>query len=62
MYKNELSTVSNNHTDQDQFSYQKGHKTIPMKCFVSHRPPSREGGSFRQAKKKKKEQMKGSGC
>ena len=26
---------------------------IPIKCFVSHRPPSREGGSVGRAKKKK---------
>ena len=29
-------------------------KAIPIKCFVSHRPPSREGGSVGRAKKKKK--------
>ena len=28
---------------------------IPIKCFVSHRPPSREGGSVGRAKKKKRE-------
>ena len=28
---------------------------LPIKCFVSHRPPSREGGSVGRAKKKKKE-------
>ena len=28
------------------------HKAIPIKCFVSHRPPSREGGSVGRAKKK----------
>ena len=28
-------------------------KAIPIKCFVSHRPPSREGGSVGRAKKKK---------
>ena len=33
-------------------------KAIPIKCLVSHRPPSREGGSVGRAKKKKK----GSGC
>ena len=27
---------------------------IPIKCFVSHRPPSREGGSVGRAKKKKR--------
>ena len=27
-------------------------KAIPIKCFVSHRPPSREGGSVGRAKKK----------
>ena len=27
------------------------HKAIPIKCFVSHRPPSREGGSVGRAKK-----------
>ena len=26
-------------------------KPIPIKCFVSHRPPSREGGSVGRAKK-----------
>ena len=30
-------------------------KAIPIKCFVSHRSPSREGGSVGRAKKKKKE-------
>ena len=30
---------------------------IPIKCFVSHRPPSREGGSVGRAKKKKNEHM-----
>ena len=28
-------------------------KAIPIKCFVSHRPPSREGGSVGRAKKNK---------
>ena len=28
-------------------------KAIPIKCFVSHRPPFREGGSVGRAKKKK---------
>ena len=28
------------------------HKAIPIKCFVSHRPPSCEGGSVSWAKKK----------
>ena len=32
-------------------------KAIPIKCFVSHRPPSREGGSVGRAKKKKKKGM-----
>ena len=36
-------------------------EAIPIKCFVSHRPPSREGGSVDQAKKKN-EYMKGSEC
>ena len=27
---------------------------IPIKCFVSHRPPSHEGGSVGRAKEKKK--------
>ena len=27
--------------------------TIPIKCFVSHRPPSREGGSVGRAKRKR---------
>ena len=30
------------------------YQAIPIKCFVSHRPPSREGGSVGRAKKKKK--------
>ena len=31
---------------------------IPIKCFVSHRPPPHKGGSVSRAKKKKKnEQM-----
>ena len=29
-------------------------KAIPLKCFVSHRPPSREGGSVGGAKKRKR--------
>ena len=33
-------------------------KAIPIKCFVSHRPPSREGRSVGQ--KKRNEDMKGS--
>ena len=39
-------------------------KAIPIKCFVSHRPPYREGGSVGRAKKKKKgnDHLKGSGC
>ena len=28
-----------------------GLKAIPIRCFVSHRPPSREGGSVGRAKK-----------
>ena len=28
-------------------------EAIPRKCFVSHRPPSREGGSVGRAKKKR---------
>ena len=31
-------------------------KAIPIKCFVSHRPPSREGGSVGQ-KEKENEHM-----
>ena len=34
---------------------------IPIKCFVSHRPPSREGGSVGRAKKRS-EHKKGSEC
>ena len=34
-------------------------KAIPIKCFVSHRAPSREGGSVGRAKKRN-EHMKGS--
>ena len=29
-------------------------EAIPIKCFVSHYPPSREGGSVGRAGKKKK--------
>ena len=29
------------------------HLAIPIKCFVLHRPSSREGGSVGRAKKKK---------
>ena len=29
-------------------------KAIPIKCFVSHRPPSCEGGSVGREKKRKK--------
>ena len=36
-------------------------KAIPIKCFVSHHPPSREGGSVGWAKKRN-EHMKGSEC
>ena len=28
-------------------------QAIPIKCFVSHRPPSRGGGSVGRAKKKR---------
>ena len=31
------------------------HKAIPIKCFVSYRSPSREGGSVGLSGKKKKE-------
>ena len=38
--------------------YQLGHPHKMLKCFVSYRPPSREGGSVGRAKKEKKnEQM-----
>ena len=36
------------------FEKWKTNKAIPMKCFVSHGPPYREGGSVGRAKKKKK--------
>ena len=36
-------------------------KAIPIKCFVSHRPTSCDGGSVGWAKKKKNEHLKGSG-
>ena len=32
--------------------YRSSPKAMPIKCFVSHRPPSREGGSVGRAKKK----------
>ena len=32
-------------------------KAIPIQCFVSHRPPSREGGSVGQKKRKTNERM-----
>ena len=38
-----------------------GAKAIPIKCFVSHRPPSREGGSVGRAKEKNNH-MKDSEC
>ena len=34
------------------------HKAIPIKCFVSDRPTTREGGSVGPAKKKKKKKKK----
>ena len=34
-----------------------GNKAIPIKCFVSHRPPSREGGSIGRSGKKKRRRM-----
>ena len=34
-------------------------KAIPIKCFVSHRPPSREGGSVGRAKKKRERSLEG---
>ena len=37
------------------------YKDIHIKCFVSHRPPSREGGSVGRAKQRN-ERMKGSEC
>ena len=36
------------------FEKWKTNKAIPIKCFISHRPPYREGGSVGRAKKKKK--------
>ena len=36
-------------------------RAIPIKCFVSHRPPSREGGLVGRAKKRN-EHMIGSEC
>ena len=46
-----------------QICFLKTTKAIPIKCFVSHRPPSREGGSVGRAKKKKgNDHLKGSGC
>ena len=38
----------------DPGSVFKDYKAIPIKCFVSHRPPSREGGSRRSVGQKKK--------
>ena len=37
-------------------------EAIPIKCFVSHRPPPRDGRSVGRAKIKKKKHMKGSEC
>ena len=34
-------------------------KAIPIKCFVSHRPPSREGGSVGRTKKKRERSLEG---
>ena len=34
-----------------------GNKAIPIKCFVSHRPASREGGSVGRSGKKKRRRM-----
>ena len=36
-------------------------QAIPIKCFVSHRRPSREGGLVSRAKKTKNDHMKGLG-
>ena len=33
-------------------------KAIPIKCFVSHRPSSREGGSVGRSGKKKEKKKK----
>ena len=51
-------------TEERILSFEKAetnHKAIPIKCFVSHRPPSREGGSVGRGKKKS-ERMRGSEC
>ena len=41
-------------SEKGRFSVGLGHPQKIIKCFVSHRPPSREGGSVGRAKKKKK--------
>ena len=41
-------------SEKGRFSIGLGHPHKIIKCFVSHRPPSREGGSVGRAKKRKK--------
>ena len=49
------SLLSRNFIFNVIFSEKKtGEMAIPIKCFVSHRPLSREGGSVGRAKKKKR--------
>ena len=42
-------------TQTERIGYWQLPKAFPIKCFVSHRPISCDGGSVGQAKKKKKE-------
>ena len=43
--------------EKGRFSIGLGHPHKIIKCFFSHRPPSREGGSVGRARKKKNEHM-----
>ena len=44
--------INRRYTKGMPFQSKMVYKAIPIKCFVSYRPPSREGGSVGWAKKK----------
>ena len=49
----------NHVASSDQNVFRRICEAIPIKCFVSHRPPSREGGSVGRAKKKRERSLEG---
>ena len=46
-------TTDLSQTAKSSQMYRSSPKAMPIKCFVSHRPPSREGGSVGRGKKNK---------